>query len=165
MTTRKKSSLVSFAGELHRELMIDRRCSESGKTIDRWNVSAQRAMRISTPACTMMPIATPPFWSKVTDGIEYARWSGPQCRQQVMDTNDQPIPGCTQQELGSVWSSLLSGGNVAECFVTGRIGWKHPVSVADQAATAQLAEPGADAMGSLPRNDGTDIHGGASGVR
>ena len=44
-------------------------------------------------------------------------------RQQVMDTGNRPIPRLyAAGELGSAFGHLyLSGGNVAECFVTGRV--------------------------------------------
>ena len=43
--------------------------------------------------------------------------------QRVLDPFGTPIPGLyVAGELGSVWGSLyLVGGNLAECFVTGRI--------------------------------------------
>ncbi len=80
-----------------------------------------------------MPIATPPFvfgkvWPTVSNTL-----GGPvhNVKQQIMDTGDAPIARLyAAGELGSAFGHLyLSGGNVAECFVTGRIAGKEAAAL------------------------------------
>ena len=53
-------------------------------------------------------------------------------RQRVIDTFAQPIPRLLSAgELGSSFGHLyLSGGNIAECFITGRIAGSEAASLA-----------------------------------
>jgi succinate dehydrogenase/fumarate reductase flavoprotein subunit len=101
-----------------------------GKSIDRWNelCALGKDEDHGRPPGTMMPVATPPFifgkvWPTVSNTL-----GGPvhNVKQQVMDIADAPIPRLyAAGELGSAFGHLyLSGGNIAECFVTGRIAGK-----------------------------------------
>jgi succinate dehydrogenase/fumarate reductase flavoprotein subunit len=98
-----------------------------GATIERWNAFCARARDedFGRPPGTMMPIEKPPFIvGKVWPTVSNTQ-GGPvhNARQQVIDVANRPIPRLyTAGELGSAFGHLyLSGGNVAECFVTGRV--------------------------------------------
>jgi predicted oxidoreductase len=72
-----------------------------------------------------VPIATPPFYFGEVWPVVSNTQGGPvhDERQRVLDPFGEPIPGLyVAGELGSIWGYLyLSGGNLAECFITGRI--------------------------------------------
>jgi succinate dehydrogenase/fumarate reductase flavoprotein subunit len=73
----------------------------------------------------MMPIATPPFSAAAVFPIVSNTQGGldHDADQRVLDVFGAPIPGLTVAgELGSSFGHLyMSGGNIAECFVGGRI--------------------------------------------
>jgi succinate dehydrogenase/fumarate reductase flavoprotein subunit len=121
-------------GILHRASSLDALAQAIGvpghelaATIERWN--AQCAVRHDDdwgrPPSSMMPIATPPFTYAPVWPIVSNTQGGPvhDARQRVRNAHGQPIPGLyAAGELGSVFGHLyLSGGNIAECFVGGRI--------------------------------------------
>jgi succinate dehydrogenase/fumarate reductase flavoprotein subunit len=96
-------------------------------SIGRWNAlcAAGKDEDFGRPPGTMMPIATPPFIvGKVWPTVSNTQ-GGPvhNARQQVLNTDNVPIARLyAAGELGSAFGHLyLSGGNVAECFVTGRV--------------------------------------------
>ena len=73
----------------------------------------------------MIPVAKPPFfWGEVWPVVSNTQ-GGPAHdeRQRVLDAFGEPIPGLyAAGELGSVFGHLyMSGGNLAECFIGGRI--------------------------------------------
>ena len=76
----------------------------------------------------MAPIDTPPYYGAPAWAVVSNTHGGPvhDARQQVLDTFGRPIPRLfAVGELGSSFGHLyLSGGNIAECFVTGRIAGK-----------------------------------------
>jgi succinate dehydrogenase/fumarate reductase flavoprotein subunit len=96
-------------------------------TIARWNEHCERGNDpdFGRPPGTMMPIKQPPFicgqvWPAVSN-----TQGGPvhNARQQIVDTGGNPIRRLhAAGELGSSFGHLyLSGGNIAECLVTGRV--------------------------------------------
>ncbi len=97
------------------------------QTVAGWNraCAAGRDAAHGRPPGSMMPILTPPFtaapvWPIVSNtqgGLVHDEG------QRVIDAFGEPIPGLfVAGELGSVFGHLyMSGGNIAECFVGGRI--------------------------------------------
>jgi succinate dehydrogenase/fumarate reductase flavoprotein subunit len=96
-------------------------------TIERWNHSCAAAQDDDwrRPPSSMMAIATPPFTFAPVWPIVSNTQGGPvhDARQRVIDVAGQPIARLyAAGELGSVFGHLyMSGGNIAECFVGGRI--------------------------------------------
>jgi succinate dehydrogenase/fumarate reductase flavoprotein subunit len=77
------------------------------------------------PQASMMPIAEPPFFGAHVWPIVSNTQGGPvhDEMQRVLDAFGAPIPRLfVAGELGSVFGHLyMSGGNLAECFIGGRI--------------------------------------------
>jgi succinate dehydrogenase/fumarate reductase flavoprotein subunit len=77
------------------------------------------------PRASMLPIAEPPFFGAHVWPIVSNTQGGPAHdeRQRVLDAFGAPIPRLfVAGELGSVFGHLyMSGGNLAECFIGGRI--------------------------------------------
>jgi predicted oxidoreductase len=73
----------------------------------------------------MMSIKTPPFYGAPVWATLSNTQGGPvhDAKQRIVDVYGEPIPRLyAAGELGSSFGHLyLSGGNIAECFVTGRI--------------------------------------------
>ncbi len=96
-------------------------------TVEDWNAAcaAQRDDDWGRPPSSMMPIVKPPFTYAAVWPIVSNTQGGPvhDSRQRVLNADGKPIPGLySAGELGSVFGHLyLSGGNIAECFVGGRI--------------------------------------------
>jgi succinate dehydrogenase/fumarate reductase flavoprotein subunit len=95
------------------------------RTIDRWNEQCKQDndADFGRPGGTMMPIETPPYIGGRVYPIVSNTQGGPvhNARQQVIDTAGNAIPRLyAAGELGSCFGHLyLSGGNIAECFVSG----------------------------------------------
>jgi succinate dehydrogenase/fumarate reductase flavoprotein subunit len=97
------------------------------QTVARWNADCARALddQFGRPPGSMMPITEPPFsaapiWPIVSNtqgGLVHDEG------QRALDAFGSAIPGLfVAGELGSVFGHLyMSGGNIAECFVGGRI--------------------------------------------
>lgn len=107
------------------------------ETIDRWNALCAKGSDddFGRPPGSMVPITQPPFIiGKVWPTISNTQ-GGPvhNRRQQVLDPFGEPIPHLyAAGELGSSFGHLyLSGGNIAECVVSG--------CIAGQDAAAQPA--------------------------
>jgi predicted oxidoreductase len=81
------------------------------------------------PPGSMMRIETPPFYGAPVWATVSNTQGGPvhDEKQRVIDAFGEPIPRLyAAGELGSSFGHLyLSGGNIAECFVTGRIAGKN----------------------------------------
>jgi succinate dehydrogenase/fumarate reductase flavoprotein subunit len=87
--------------------------------------AAGRDYDFGRPGGSMMPIARPPFYaasiwpivSNTQGGLAHDEY------QRVLDAFGEPITGLfVAGELGSAFGHLyMSGGNIAECFVGGRI--------------------------------------------
>jgi succinate dehydrogenase/fumarate reductase flavoprotein subunit len=94
-------------------------------TVERWNALCEKGndSDFGRPRGTMAPLRKPPF----VFGAVYPTVSNTQggpvhnARQQIMDVAGKPISRLyAAGELGSSFGHLyLSGGNIAECFVTG----------------------------------------------
>jgi len=97
------------------------------ESIARWNAmcAAKKDEEFGRPAGTMMPIQHAPFYTGEIWPVVSNTQGGPvhNAGQQIIDVNDNPIPRLyAAGELGSSFGHLyLAGGNIAECFVTGRI--------------------------------------------
>jgi succinate dehydrogenase/fumarate reductase flavoprotein subunit len=97
------------------------------RTVSDWNgmCTNGRDDRFGRPPSSMMPIATPPFYAAPIWPIVSNTQGGPahDAGQRVLDAFGQPIPRLYEAgEIGSVFGHLyMSGGNIAECFVGGRI--------------------------------------------
>jgi len=96
-------------------------------TLNRWNAQCaqQRDDDFGRPAITMVPIATPPYYCGKVWPVVSNTQGGPvhDARQRVLNPFGELIPRLYEAgELGSIWGHLyLSGGNLAECLITGRI--------------------------------------------
>ncbi len=81
----------------------------------------------------MMPLPEPPYYagsiwpivSNTQGGLAHDE------RQRVLNAFGEPIPGLfVAGELGSVFGHLyMSGGNIAECFVGGRLPAQKPCGI------------------------------------
>ena len=97
------------------------------ETIARWNEACaqKKDEDFGRPAGTMMPIRHAPFYTGEVWPVVSNTQGGPvhNGRQQIVDVNDKPIARLyAAGELGSSFGHLyLAGGNISECFVTGRI--------------------------------------------
>lgn len=118
----------SIAG-LAAALGIDSHSCEAA--VRRWNEMCTRGGDddFGRPAGTMVPIDTPPFygaaaWPVVSNTQGGPVHNGQQC---IVDVFEEPIPNLyAAGEMGSAFGHLyLSGGNIAECFISGRIAGKN----------------------------------------
>lgn len=95
-------------------------------TIGRWNESCRAGHDgdFGRPGGTMMPIGTPPYYAGEVWPVVSNTQGGPMRdgRQRVIDVYGEPIPRLyAVGDLGSAFGHLyLSGGNIAECFISGR---------------------------------------------
>ncbi|OFW18061.1 MAG: hypothetical protein A3H97_11685 [Acidobacteria bacterium RIFCSPLOWO2_02_FULL_65_29] len=96
-------------------------------SVSRWNemCAAGSDSEFGRPAGTMVQIRTPPYYGAPVWATLSNTQGGPvhDARCRIIDAYGNPIPRLfTAGELGSAFGHLyLSGGNIAECFVTGRI--------------------------------------------
>jgi succinate dehydrogenase/fumarate reductase flavoprotein subunit len=96
-------------------------------TIAGWNEScaAGRDTRFGRPPTSMLPLRAPPFYGARVWPIVSNTQGGPvhDEEQRVLDAFGSPIPRLyAAGECGSVFGHLyMSGGNLAECFIGGRI--------------------------------------------
>jgi succinate dehydrogenase/fumarate reductase flavoprotein subunit len=105
-------------------------------TVNAWNslVASQGADPLGRPAQSRAAIATAPFFAAHVWPIVSNTQGGPAHdeRQRVLNAFGQPIPGLFEAgEVGSVFGHIyMSGGNLAECFVGGRIAGRQAAAVA-----------------------------------
>jgi succinate dehydrogenase/fumarate reductase flavoprotein subunit len=110
-------------------------------TLERWNGQCERGHDddFDRPAAMMMPIRTAPFYIAEVWPVVSNTQGGPRhdARQRVLNTYGAPIPRLFEAgELGSIWGSLyLGGGNLSECFITGRIAAREANALADLASS------------------------------
>jgi succinate dehydrogenase/fumarate reductase flavoprotein subunit len=111
-----------------------------GATLERWNALCDQGTDadFGRPSGTMMRIDTPPYcFGAVYPAVSNTQ-GGPvhNPRQQILDTAGAPIARLyAAGELGSSFGHLyLSGGNIAECFVTGRIAGREAAQLAPWSA-------------------------------
>jgi succinate dehydrogenase/fumarate reductase flavoprotein subunit len=96
-------------------------------SIKRWNTLCNSGTDADCgrPPGSMMPIARPPFYGAPVWATVSNTQGGPvhDAEQRIIDVDGIPIPRLyAAGELGSSFGHLyLSGGNIAECFVSGRI--------------------------------------------
>ena len=101
------------------------------EALDRWNAMCQigRDEDHGRLPGTMVPIATPPFYWIDAWPIVNNTQGGPVHDefQRVINADNEPIPRLySAGDLGSLFGHLyLEAGNVAECFVSGRIAGEH----------------------------------------
>lgn len=97
------------------------------RSVARWNELCEQGYDadFGRPAGSMMRIEAPPFYGAAVWATVSNTQGGPvhDDQQRVIDALGEPIPRLyAAGELGSSFGHLyLSGGNIAECFVTGRI--------------------------------------------
>jgi succinate dehydrogenase/fumarate reductase flavoprotein subunit len=102
-----------------------------GNTLERWNAQCANGHDedFGRSAGTMTKIATPPFYFGEVWPVVSNTQGGPvhDTEQRVLNPFGEPIPRLyVAGELGSIWGHLyLSGGNLSECFITGRIAGRH----------------------------------------
>lgn len=96
-------------------------------TVDDWNTAcaAGKDAAFGRPPGSMVPIATPPFYAARVWPIVSNTQGGPvhDAEQRVLDAFGRPILRLyAAGECGSLFGHLyMSGGNLAECFIGGRI--------------------------------------------
>jgi succinate dehydrogenase/fumarate reductase flavoprotein subunit len=96
-------------------------------SIARWNEQVDSGVDddFARPAATMTPVRTPPFYLGEVWPVVSNTQGGPvhDEHQRVLNPYGEPIPRLFEAgELGSIWGSLyLVGGNLSECFITGRV--------------------------------------------
>jgi len=111
--------------ELARSIDVD--ASILADTITRWNRTCadRHDAAFGRPPSSMMAIAEPPFYVAQLWPIVSNTQGGPRHdeHQRVIDAFGAPIPRLyAAGELGSAFGHLyMSGGNLAECFIGGRI--------------------------------------------
>lgn len=118
---RQAASLDELAGMIGAEAMTLK------ATLERWNALCDQGVDIDfgRPSGTMARIDTSPYcFGEVFPAVSNTQ-GGPvhNFKQQIVDTTGAPIARLyAAGELGSGFGHLyLSGGNIAECFVTGWI--------------------------------------------
>ena len=96
-------------------------------TLDRWNemCATKNDVDFGRPSGTMMKIQRAPFYAGQVWPVVSNTQGGPEHdeKQRIIDVEDRPIPRLyAAGEMGSAWGHLyMSGGNLAECLVTGQI--------------------------------------------
>ena len=100
-------------------------------SVVRWNEQCSRGEDddFGRPGGSMAPIVKPPFYGAPVWATLSNTQGGPvhDAQSRIIDAYGAPIPRLyAAGELGSAFGHLyLSGGNIAECFVTGRIAGAH----------------------------------------
>lgn len=104
-------------------------------SVRRWNAmcAAGADADFGRPAGSMATIAEPPYYGAPVWATLSNTQGGPvhDAASRILDVYGRPIPRLyAAGELGSAFGHLyLSGGNIAECFVTGRIAGRHAASL------------------------------------
>lgn len=102
-------------------------------SIARWNALCDKAADDDhgRPGGTMARISSPPYYGAPVGPILSNTQGGPvhNAKQEIIDSFGDPIPGLyAAGELGSSFGHLyLSGSNITECFVNGRIAGRNAV--------------------------------------
>ena len=106
-------------------------------SVERWNADCD-AGRDSThdrPPQTMAPIRTPPFYLGTIWPVVSNTQGGPvhDAKQRILNPYGEPISRLYEAgEVGSIWGHLyLSGANLSECFIGGRIAGREVVGLED----------------------------------
>lgn len=122
-------------------------CSENAiqETLARWNAfcAATEDDPQGRDRQTSTPIDGPPYYAAQTWPIVANTQGGPvhDAQQRILNPFSEPIEGLyAAGELGSVFGHLyLSGGNLAECFIGGRIAGRTAAERAQVAAAHGLS--------------------------
>jgi succinate dehydrogenase/fumarate reductase flavoprotein subunit len=105
------------------------------QSVARWNELCDRGYDADfhRPPGSMMPISRPPFYGAPVWATISNTQGGPvhDAHQRIIDLDGKPIPRLyAAGELGSSFGHLyLSGGNISECFVTGRIAGRNAANL------------------------------------
>jgi succinate dehydrogenase/fumarate reductase flavoprotein subunit len=105
-------------------------------SVAEWNdlVASGAPDRLGRPPEGRMAIARPPYFAAPVIPIVSNTQGGPvhDEEQRVLDAFGAPIPGLYEAgEIGSVFGHIyMSGGNLAECFVGGRIAGRNAAAAA-----------------------------------
>ena len=105
-------------------------------SIARWNAQVDAGLDgdFQRPAATMTAVRTPPFYLGRVWPVVSNTQGGPvhDEHQRVLNPFAEPIPRLFEAgELGSIWGSLyLVGGNLSECFITGRVAARSAAALA-----------------------------------
>jgi predicted oxidoreductase len=113
-------------------------CAEDAlqASLDAWNeaCAAGRDEAHGRPPQTMAPIRMPPFYVGEIWPVVSNTQGGPvhDTKQRVLDPYGEPIPRLYEAgEIGSIWGHLyLSGANLSECFIGGRIAGREAAGLA-----------------------------------
>ncbi len=115
--------------------MLDAEPELVAQSIATWNKHCEAGTDADygRPSWSMAPIKSPPYYGAQAWCVVSNTQGGPVHNesQQVLDSFERPIPRLyAVGELGSSFGHLyLSGGNIAECFVTGRIAGREAASL------------------------------------
>jgi succinate dehydrogenase/fumarate reductase flavoprotein subunit len=126
----KKADTIAELAEM---LGIDPAVAE--RSIARWNELCTKGGDddFGRPAGTMAPVRTGPFYGAPVGAIVTNTQGGPvhNAKQQVVDQFGDPIPRLyAAGEMGSSFGHLyMSGSNITECFVNGRIAGREIMSL------------------------------------
>lgn len=105
------------------------------ESLQQWNQQCETGHdpQFSRPSGTMVPVKTPPFYVGQVWPVVNNTQGGPvhDEHQRVLTPFGKPIPRLyVAGELGSIWSFLyLAGGNLSECFITGKCAGEHVASL------------------------------------
>ena len=127
---KRADSLAEMAGVLG----IDAGALDA--SVRRWNELCERGSDedFGRPRGSMTPIAKPPFYGAPVWATLSNTQGGPvhDAEQRIVDVYGKPIPRLyAAGELGSAFGHLyMSGGNIVECFVTGRIAGRNAARAA-----------------------------------
>ncbi len=105
-------------------------------TVERWNAlcAAKDDTEFGRPGGTMMKIQRPPYYGGQIWPVMSNTQGGPvhDAKQRIIGVDEQPIARLfAAGEMGSSFGHLyLAGGNIAECFVTGRIAGQQAAKLA-----------------------------------
>jgi succinate dehydrogenase/fumarate reductase flavoprotein subunit len=131
-----ENGLLKRAGSID-ELARIIGCAEPAlrRTLERWNQACAAGADgdFNRPPATLCRVEKPPFLVGEIWPVVSNTQGGPvrNTRQQVLNPFGEPIARLYEAgELGSIWGYLyLSGGNLSECFVTGRIAGREAASL------------------------------------
>jgi len=105
-------------------------------SVARWNAQCAKGHddEFERPANSMLPIAKAPFYGAPVHAVISNTQGGPvhDAHSRVINVYGEPIPRLyAAGELGSSFGHIyMSGGNIAECFITGRIAGRHAAQLA-----------------------------------
>jgi hypothetical protein len=97
------------------------------ETLATWNAAcaARSDPQFGRPPASVVPVRTPPFYTGEIWPVVSNTQGGPvhDARQRIVNPYGVPLPRLfAAGELGGIWGHLyVSGGNLTECFVGGRV--------------------------------------------